>query len=196
MINKKEVNYTFWFDTETTGLDVQKNFVFQIAYIIKKDSEVLIEKTIECRPDNYDNFVFDDKACKTHGYSNEQITAMQSETEGFKEFISDLKQFDGIQLTNCGFNVIFDIRFINAMFARNNMTADDYYKIFRYKYLDVYWMAWQLRKDGKLPLKSLGLENICDYFNIDHSGAHHAMVDIKNTIKVYEKFLNISSDKI
>jgi len=82
---------TFWTDTETTGLDSRRHFAFQISYFIAEGKKILIQRTLEMRPDNYDDFVFDSRAEDVHGYSRERILSFPSESEQYKVLIDDWK---------------------------------------------------------------------------------------------------------
>jgi uncharacterized protein YprB with RNaseH-like and TPR domain len=49
----------FWVDTETTGLSAKKHFAFQISYLIEENGQILVQRTLEMHPENYEQFVFD-----------------------------------------------------------------------------------------------------------------------------------------
>jgi DNA polymerase III epsilon subunit-like protein len=192
----------FWVDTETTGIDFRRNFAFQMSYLIEEDNKILTKRTIEMRPDNYVDFEFDDKAFKVHGYSKEQIVAMQSEISGYQTLISDLEMFAGPKLTICGYCIDFDIKFIKALFYRNNSKRNPSKSGFFNNYFDpmpfdIMQFVQGFRIAGLLDLPSISLEKVCSHFGISTEGAHHSMIDISATKQVFDTLVgSIERDKL
>jgi DNA polymerase III alpha subunit (gram-positive type) len=184
----------FWTDTETTGLDSRQHFAFQISYFIADRNKVLIQRTLEMRPDNYADFVFDPGAEEVHGYSREQIIAFPSEKDQYNILIGDLKSYAGDKITIAGYNVEFDIRFIKALFWRNKdpySRYSDYSTYFRPMPCDVLQLAQNHRIAGKLDLPNLQLETVCSHFGISTEKAHHSMTDILNTKRVFDILMGV-----
>ncbi|MFP3043758.1 hypothetical protein LQZ19_18255 [Treponema primitia] len=191
----------FWVDTETTGLDSRKHFAFQISYFIEENNRLLLERTLEMHPDNYEQFEFDPEAEDVHGYSKEKILSFSSESEQFSVFLEDLRQYGKNRLTITGYNVLFDIHFLRALFARetalrnarnepSNPETTDFYNYFDYMYCDVMQLVQAHRVAGKLNLPSIELEKVCGHFGISIEGAHHSMTDIVNTKAVFDRLLD------
>jgi DNA polymerase III epsilon subunit-like protein len=183
----------FWVDTETTGLDSRKHFAFQISYLIEENNRLLLERTLEMRPDNYKQFEFDSEAEDIHGYSKEKILSLPSESEQFGVLLKDLQQYGENRLTITGYNVSFDIYFLRALFARNessNRKAKKFYDYFDYMHCDVMQLVQAHRVAGKLDLPSIELEKVCRHFGISTEGAHNSMVDIVNTKAIFDRLVD------
>jgi DNA polymerase III epsilon subunit-like protein len=143
-------------------------------------------------PGNHADFSFDPQAEKVHGYSKEKILSFPSEKEQYKVLIDDLKLYAGEPLTITGYNIDFDIRFIKALFWRNKAPQSRYSNYFTYFHpmpCDVLQLAQNHRIAGKLDLPNLQLETLCSHFGISTEGAHHSMVDILNTKRVFDKLM-------
>jgi DNA polymerase III epsilon subunit-like protein len=191
----------FWVDTETTGLDSRKHFAFQISYLIEENNRLILERTLEMRPDNYKQFEFDPEAEDVHGYSREKILSLPSEAEQFGVLLGDLQQYGKNRLTITGYNVSFDIYFLRALFARETTLqnarnespdprATKFYDYFDYLHCDVMQLVQVHRVAGKLDLPSIELEKVCRHFDINTEGAHNSMVDIVNTKAVFDKLVD------
>jgi len=88
-----------------------------------------------------------------------------------------------------GYNIDFDVRFIKALFWRNKAPEaryTDYSAYFHPMPCDVLQLAQNHRIAGKLDLPNLKLETVCSHFGISTEGAHHSMVDILNTKRVFD----------
>ncbi|AEF85483.1 putative exonuclease [Treponema primitia ZAS-2] len=191
----------FWVDTETTGLDSRKHFAFQISYLIEENNRLLLERTLEMRPDNYKQFEFDSEAEDVHGYSKEKILSLPSESEQFGVLLEDLQQYGENRLTITGYNVSFDIYFLRALFARETALQDTrnesskqkakkFYDYFDYMHCDVMQLVQAYRVAGKLDLPSIELEKVCRHFGISTEGAHNSMADIVNTKAVFDRLVD------
>jgi DNA polymerase III alpha subunit (gram-positive type) len=181
----------FWVDTETTGLKPDKNFAFQISYLIEEGGAILHSRTLEFRPDEYDNYEFNKKAEAVHGYSRDKIISLQSETEGFAALTSDLSHYGNERLTLTGYNINFDIGFLKAIFRRNKQ-ASAFYKYFDYIHCDILQFVQACRVAGIINIDHINLENICHYFGINTETVHHSMTDILNTKSVFDKLTGMT----
>jgi DNA polymerase III epsilon subunit-like protein len=181
----------FWVDTETTGLDTKRHFAFQISYLIEENNVILHSRTLEFRPERYDLYEFSKEAENVHGYSRDKIISLQPETTAFALLINDLKQYAKKRLTLAGYNVNFDIRFLKALFDRNNAAAGSswniFYKYFDYMYFDILQFVQAYRIAGIISLQHIDLESICRYFGINTKEAHNSMTDIVNTKAVFDR---------
>jgi DNA polymerase III epsilon subunit-like protein len=188
----------FWLDTETTGLDARKHFAFQISYLIEENNVILFKRTLEARPENHAQFEFSGEAGRIHGFSKEKILSLPPEPEQYAILIDDLRLFAGKRLTITGYNVSFDICFLEAIFKRVNAGRSGkkvFYEFFDYMYCDIMQLVQAHRIAGKLDLPSIQLEKVCQHFGISTKGAHHSMTDILNTRAVFERLFGLDGNK-
>jgi DNA polymerase III epsilon subunit-like protein len=179
----------FWVDTETTGLDPKRHFAFQISYLIEENGKVLLDRTLEMHPDDHRTFEFTKEAERVHGYSRGEILSLAPESEQFGILLEDLRRFAGNRLTLTGYNIPFDIDFLQAIFTRckpERTGPNSFYKYFDYMYCDVMQLVQAHRIAGKLNLPSIELDKVCEYLGISTQGAHNSMTDIRNTKAVFD----------
>jgi DNA polymerase-3 subunit epsilon len=178
-----------WLDTETTGLNSEKNGIIQLAVIIDIDGEEKFRKTYLMRPTGR---TAEDKALEVNGYTREQIAGFTPWEQVHKEFTDDLSQFvdkfnrdDKFILG--GQNVEFDSRFIMSWFKS---CGDNYWFswVKAGAVIDTLPMVTFLQWCEKVPmLENRKNETLCKHFGIDLSNAHDAMADIEATRAVAVK---------
>jgi exonuclease I len=145
------------------------------------------------RPDTYERFEFDKEAENIHGYSREHILSLAPEPEQYSLLITDLQQYGENRLTITGYNVLFDIYFLRALFMRNEPHQSGkplFNKYFDYMFCDVMQLVQAYRIAGKLDLPSIELEKVCSHFGINTEGAHNSMTDIVNTKAVFDRLFD------
>ena len=112
MIPKK----ILFFDTETTGVDVRKDRVIEIAWLCcSLDGIMKYSKTRLIKPEG---FTIPDEAVQIHGITN-QIADEEGEdfSEVIRNFLRDLHAVDLI----VGHNIIYDIEILKSECSRVNI---------------------------------------------------------------------------
>ena len=171
----------FYFDVETTGLSAWKNDIIQIAYLIEINGEIALEKNLLVKPFNMSTV--DPRALKVNRTTVEQIENYPLPRQVHNEIQEDLaifvNKFDKAdKFTPIGYNVKFDIDFLNQFFKKNN---DKYYgSWFNWYSVDPKELLQLLRYEGKINLPDLKLTTACAHYNIKFD-AHDALADIKAT---------------
>lgn len=171
-----------WIDTETTGVDAEKNEIIQIAGIIETPGS-MNEFDITMRPTDFDNI--HPKAIESHGISIKTMrTYIDPHTAylGFKGLLSDY--IDPYDKTDkfylCGQNVKFDSDMVRSWFIRND---DPYWFSFVHSAMfDLMTLAamFEIRMGKKIfPNYKLGV--ICETLKVELTNAHDALADIKAT---------------
>lgn len=193
-------------DTETGGVDANRDSLMEIACIVLKDNKVVKEYSSLVKSPN-GKYVCNDFARKLHGISNEQI-----EENGKLpiDIIIDLKEikdiyFDGEPMTIVAHNAAFDISFVKKMFADNGQdlfsistnNEFDYNNIFSRNAIDTATMALVLRLQNKLPFDRCSLDNILKFYQIqvDKNARHTALYDAKQTTQAFLCMFNELSGK-
>jgi DNA polymerase III epsilon subunit-like protein len=184
----------FWIDVETTGFNTKRHFAFQMSYLIEENNAILYKRTLEMRPDIYDQYEFSKGAENVHGYSREQIVLFQPERAAFAALIDDLRLYGKKRLTLTGYNINFDIRFLKAMFERcsDEKSTGSFYEYFDYMSCDILQFVQAYRIGGIIDLQHIDLESVCRYFGISIADAHHSMTDILNTKAVFDKMIGMA----
>lgn len=177
-----------YIDTETTGLDKNKNDIIQVAGIIEIDGEEKERFNILCQPFSYENIA--PEALEVQGRTIEQIREFQDPRAAYKEFKAIIgKYIDKYDKTDkfyvAGQNVKFDLEFLHAWAKKNN---DNYLGSYMWWYtIDLLVFAAALRAWGYIKTQALKLVDICQALGIEIENAHDAMADIEVTQKCMQK---------
>lgn len=177
-------NNILWLDTETTGIDPNKNFLFQLSYISILNNEIKFNNDLYMRPQYIENFRIDQSALDCNRKTKEEIEKLELENEKIKIFLNDLTS-SGNKYYIAGYNVKFDIEFLTALFSRQNLNMHNY---FNYLYLDVLQLIINLKLAGKINPINCKLETVLQYFNLikDINSLHNAKQDILCTKILYD----------
>jgi DNA polymerase-3 subunit epsilon len=176
---------TFWFDTETTGLDKDKAAIVTLAYIIEYDGQAQAHGVLPMAP--HAGAEISDAALKVNGFKREEIQTFQTPNEAYLKLLRILgrhvNKYDKLdKLVMAGYNVGFDEGFLRALFTR---LGDQYYGSWFYSTcFDVRSKVAEYLCHNQLILPNFKLESVCSAFNI-HFGAHDAMEDIRATRDLY-----------
>lgn len=183
-----------YFDTETTGLDPVKNDIIQLAGIIVVDSDIKEEFNFQIMPMNFESI--QEEAITTHGITIDEMKRYPDSNTVYKQFIAMLGKYvdkynKEDKFTPAGYNVDFDINFLNQYFIKN---MDVYYgSWFNWKRVDPLPLLYFLNYCNQIDLPNYKLSTVCEHFDIPIN-AHDALSDIYATRTLlrllYKKFFN------
>lgn len=178
------MNNILWLDTETTGVNPNKNFLIQLSYINTLDNQIKYDNDLFMRPQYIEKFEIEQSALDKNKITVEQIKNFELEEKQIKIFLNDLTT-SGNKYYLAGYNVNFDIEFLKAIFVRQNLNL---YHYFNYLYLDVMQLVINLKLAGKINPINCKLETILQYFDLikDISILHNAKQDIICTKLLYD----------
>lgn len=191
-------NKIMFIDLETGGLDSEKNSITQISGLIIVGGEQKLTFNFYVKPNP--NLITDENALKIQGKTLDDFKSSIYEDEKvvydkllkiMNEFIDPFNKEDKFYIG--GYNVKFDISFIESLFKRyNNYYLHSYIKP---STLDPLNIIPTLQIIGYLPqLKNNKLETWCEYFNIDIK-AHDSLSDIIATKKLWIKLAKMIANK-
>ena len=172
-------------DTETTGLDPNKNQIIQLGAIVYNDK------------DEKENFSL---SVSYNGNGTIEPAAFGKNKTGVSGFMNSclvvepeaIYKFCDFVLKNpcdylVGFNVQFDLAFLRAAFERAKV---NFVNFLPYKVIDPFVIAQMLILTGTLPstLKT-NLSALCKHYDINSDGAHEAMADIRMTYSLMSRMM-------
>ena len=168
-------------DTETTGLDEEKNDIIEIA-IVRRDSHgvehVLHAKVKMERPENAHP-----RALDVNGYSQEAWANAEDPQTFWKRLVDERWLSDCIL---AGQNIQFDARFLNATFKRHGIKNRVDYHMY-----DTCSLALEHLKPW---VRSVSLVPLCVALGLEVNNAHTALGDVRMTMAV-EKSLARADDE-
>lgn len=156
------------FDIETTGLDPMYNEIIEIGAIKIKNGKELITFNTLIKP-RYEISSF---ITELTGITNEMVINAPKIEEVLPKFMDFIE--DSIVL---GHNVNFDINFIYDNLI--NIGMPPIYNNF----VDTLRLSRRLLPE----LKHHRLSDLASYYNIDTTGSHRALTDVRITIEVFQK---------
>lgn len=163
----KDAKRVIAFDCETSGLKAQDERILELGYVLYEDGEEKAGKVIRFKPDKS----IAPEASKVNGIYEKDLV----NEKPFKEYAKELREIFTDDTVYLGYNVNFDIDFLNEEFKRNGekefnkkkLVIIDPYEIWRNKNLkQKLEHAYQTFVGGKFD------------------NAHSALPDIYATIKV------------
>lgn len=176
-------------DTETSGLDPQKNCILSLAAVVYHDGAIEDAKQWLVLDLNGE---FDEEAMKLHGITKERLIA-----EGFSPW-SVIRQMEQMlarhdmrgQVTLAGHNLPFDMGFLERLYR----LADDpggYRKQFRYGGLCTKATALLMEQAGLLNITSSSLTEVAPALGLKHDSAeaHDALTDALVTAQVLRRMI-------
>lgn len=184
----------FWFDVETTGLYGWKHDIIQLAYMVEIDRVIVDKGVFTMQPMNFGDAI-DEGALKIHGMSREDLRTFQPAINGHQQIMSVLDKYINKsdkedKFIPAGYNVKFDMEFLQANFKKHNNRSFGSY--FDYHYLDPMVLCNYLRYLGGLPVPNVKLATVAAHFGIPLQ-AHDAMEDIVATYTIAKKLNNFIS---
>ena len=180
-------------DVETTGIDYQKNDIWQIAAIMEIDGQEVDSINLKFQPPK--DIIVDPEIFKTCKITNDELFSfpMNSDEayEALVEFLNKhISRFDKEDKAFiCGYNSTFDIQFLRQFFIKHN---NNFYGSYFYPgSLDLMVLCLEFLKDIRQHLPNFKLETLYQVFTkmnlikeID-GNAHDAFFDIKATKEIY-----------
>lgn len=177
-------------DTETTGLDPDVNGIHQLAGEIMINGIVTGDFNYYLSP--FDNCRIDEDALKVSDTSTFDLLIYPPEQDVFIDFYRHVKHY----LTDAPNDKIFlagwrlpefDIKFIKALFDRNNASAA-FKTLFWSNPIDIKVLATQYLINRRQEMTSFSLESVAGYLDIkvDSTKLHSASYDAYLCRKVYE----------
>lgn len=178
----KNKNLAF-IDIETTGFNVEKHEIIEIACVIVKQNNgalgsVVEEFELKIKPEKIADA--DPEALAINGY-NEAGWMFAVSLEQAMKMLSE-KTKDCIMVAH---NIAFDYSFIAKAFATTNIPDQMFYA----KIDTISFALAKLHNDQTVTRYSLG--SLCERFGIINERAHTALADTRATVEVYRKLLEL-----
>jgi DNA polymerase III epsilon subunit family exonuclease len=156
------------FDLETTGLSCFEHEIIEIGAIKVENNRVVDTYSSFVKPKNNIPYYI----TRINGISNQMV----KNAPGIDSVLTEFLEFTG-EHPLLGHNIIsFDMKFINVV------SEELYGAGVHNDYIDTLILSRQHLRN----IKSHSLSSLCQYFNIDTSGAHRALADCEMTNRVYQ----------
>ncbi len=163
-------------DLETTGVDMDKHEITEIACLVVDPKTLKIKKRFErkVKPEHLETA--DPAALKLTGFSEK---VWQKEARPIKKVLEELNKLapGGMFI---GWNISFDRPFLEKLVRGKGMMLN-----FDYHWLDVLSLVYEEFFSDKKP-KRLKLTAACEVLGIPRGKKHTAMADTKATFEVYK----------
>lgn len=183
-------------DTETTGVDPQKNGIVQLAAILEINGVEAERFETLIKP--WEGCIIEDAALEVSGITREQIQNAPDEREAWRKFTMFLgRHIDKFSKTDksflIGYNVNFDDNFMRALADR---VGDRYLGSWKWAdCIDVRGMAALKLCEIRHTLPNFKLGTIAEVILgeqqfaqiLDEGGLHNAMTDIVLTREVFHR---------
>ena len=166
-------------DTETTGFDMLKHEIIEVAAIQVLSKNNKFEKLGEFQAKIIPQHIewAAPQALKVNGYTEEGWLNANK----FTDIAGTLSKFINDSDLLLGQNLIFDYRFITKAYNQYNLQLPTFKR-----YFDTKLMADSLVHDKKLERS--GLDFLCEHYKIKTVGrAHTALADCKRTLILFDK---------
>jgi DNA polymerase III alpha subunit (gram-positive type) len=175
-----------WIDFETTGLDPAECGLTQLAYIIEDhEGKILDMGDFNIKP--FEGAEISRKALEVTGKTYEEIFEYEEEgivldlfLEVLTKHINPLSRDENF--TIAGYNVQFDMRFLDEWMQRHNKK---FFSYFNYHTVDPLAIMRILRFEEETNLPSLKLSSVYKAIFEKDFDAHNAIADILATKDIY-----------
>jgi DNA polymerase-3 subunit epsilon len=184
-----------YFDTETTGIDPQKNAIIQLSGMIEIDGEIVETFNYKIRPLQSDEI--NPEALAVHGITEAEMDTYPEPKVVLNQFLTLLEKYCNKFDRNdkyfpAGYNVKFDLEMLYA-FARKQ--GEKYLGSFlAWVPIDAMPLVHYLVTQSDFKLPDYKLKTVCDHFKIPIQ-AHDAMSDITATRLLIKQLEGIISCK-
>jgi len=170
-----------YFDVETSGLDSSINGIIQLAGIFEVNGNVV--ETFNYSMKLFPNQKFEQSAFEVHGITENDLKNMMQPEEGFEKFLAlldrHINKFNkDDKFYPSGYNVKFDLEFLNQFFKNNGNNFFGSYC--NWRYIDPLPFLYAMDFGGILSLPNYKLQTVCEYYGINID-AHDSFSDIKAT---------------
>ncbi len=174
-------------DTETTGLDFDKNEIIEIGCVLVDQDwsgelpvfTVVDEFEIKIKPERIEDA--DPVSLRINKYDPSDWVFAYTQEEGMKILANKTKGC--IMVAH---NLCFDASFIDRAFKKTQVLNE-----MHYLRLDTITMAFAKLHDNR-EVEKYSLRSLCEYFNIQNKNAHTALADARALYELFTKliFLN------
>ncbi|MEE9905531.1 MAG: 3'-5' exonuclease [Chlorobium sp.] len=181
---------TLWFDLETTGTDPKYHGILQFAGMVEIDGELVDRLNVKMQP--HSGAVIEKEALLVNGITVNQISGLMPHNEGYQQilgfFDKHVSKYDrGDKMYPAGFNVRFDLEFLQEMFKRFNKYGIGSH--LNWRAVDPLPLLYLLDYTGRISLMNYKLSTVCEYFGIPIEKAHDALNDVMATYDLTRKLL-------
>lgn len=182
-------------DTETTGLDCNKNGIIQIAGYIYLNTDGVFElrETFNLKSNVFPSDLIDDKALECNGVSREEIKKYEIPQLTYVAFLRIIEKYcDKFNKEDkfffVGYNARFDYDFMRAWF---NKCGDKFFgSWFYFPPIDVMNQAIIKLIQLRHTLPNFKLKTVTEHFGIVPTGdLHDALTDIDITKQLFFNLL-------
>lgn len=176
----------FFFDVETTGLNVDRCAIVEIA-ALRVSADLETQKgSVHCRIilPAFHTYELESEALALNGYGSvEWATRDDSDLVNYAtafDRFHDLATADGHPAILVGHNPHFDLAFLDAECRRRSIS-----RMTRKYVIDTSSLAWPLVLSG--TIERCGLQVLAQKFGIPTPHAHRAMDDVNTALEVYRR---------
>lgn len=179
-----------WADCETGGTEPKTDALLQLSAIIEIDGKVIDEIDLKMKPLKNKAVHKEalDKQCRTM----ETIELFDPPIECFNKFYKFLQREPKSKSNRfivAGYNVDFDLRFINQWFRDISGGPYKFWDYLQFSPIDVLPDLRTMRHVGLIKTPDTKLESVCKFFGIELE-AHDAMSDIRATRTLTKRVYN------
>lgn len=180
-------------DVETTGVDINKHFITQIAAIKWSPGERSSAFTAHVKPNQWPHIEYPEDVAEKTGIPFEAIGEFHSEKHVLENFVTWL----GIESINfntkyifVAYNSDFDWRFMKKFF-KGNSAMSLFNKLFVPSYFDLFSYMYMHKMIHGMPTQ-LKLSQVADQMEIkyDKTKLHDALTDVKILKNLFVKLHN------
>jgi DNA polymerase-3 subunit epsilon len=180
-----------YLDVETTGLNSKTCGLIEVAGVFEIGGIIIHEFELLINPYSYPREVeVQEKALAVNNRTIPEIQTFLDQKVAFDYLLQCIEHFENQYRCNnpiiIGYNVNFDVEFIQEWFVVNNIKYASY---FNYKYIDVYQLVLNMAYLGIFDIGPNSLKDMCLKLDIDLTNAHTAIADIKATRDLHRKLI-------
>ena len=168
------------FDTETTGLDPDKDRIVELGAVVFENSKPAASFQSYVNP----GIRISPEVSALNHITNEMLEAAPSEEAVYQQFLEFINDAANEETVICGHVAAFDLSFLCRTLDRLGLAG-------QFRFVDTRQLATMIP-----GLEHHGLGAVAEYFGIPHENAHHAKEDALTSGRILREILDHMNEKV